>query len=270
MDTSSHSQDDRLVAEGFHAAIHEAVGKLPRIGWGETFRFKCHKGLSCWTQCCRNPGLFLTPYDVLRLKKKLNIKSAEFLEKHTATVLDPQLGLPVTRLLMNKDGACPFVSAEGCSVYADRPTSCRIYPLGQAASSGVEGKPGEHIFFKVEEDYCKGWGETSVWKLEDWVLDQGAAEYNVHNEILVKLAFHPAMGEPGAIDERKLGMIHMALFDLDTFRKFIFETTFLKKFAVDDETLAKIRDNDEDLLRFAVRWLEFSVLGSPTMEPKSL
>lgn len=270
MDTSRRSQDESLAAEGFHAAVHEAVSKLPRIGWGETFQFKCHNGLSCWTLCCRNPGLFLTPYDILRLKKRLNVKSAEFLEKHTKTVLDPQLGLPVTRLAMGNDGACPFVSAAGCSVYADRPTSCRIYPLGQAASSGAQGKPGEHIFFKVEEDYCKGWDEISVWKLEDWVLDQGATGYNVHNEALVKLAFHPALGEPGAIDERKLGMIHMALYDLDTFRRFIFETTFLVKFAVDDETLKKIRDDDEELMRFAARWLEFSALGSPTMEPKGL
>jgi hypothetical protein len=270
MDTSSHSRDDGLAAQGFHSAIHEAVSKLPRIGWGETFQFKCHNGLSCWTLCCRNPCLFLTPYDVFRLKKRLNIKSAEFLEKYAQTVLDPQLGLPVTRLVMDEEGACPFVSAAGCSVYSDRPTSCRIYPLGQAASSGVEGKMGERMFFKVEEDYCKGWGETSVWKLEEWVLDQGATEYNVHNEALVKLAFHPALGDPDAIDERKLGMIHMALFDLDTFRRFIFETTFLKKFAVEDETLKKIRGDDEELLRFAVRWLEFAALGPPTMEPKGL
>lgn len=270
MDASSHTRDGGSVTEGFHAAIHDAVSKLPRIGWGETFRFRCHNGLSCWTLCCKNPSLFLTPYDTLRLKKKLGVASAEFLEKYTETLLDPQLGLPVTRLLMNKDGACPFVSSAGCSVYADRPTSCRIYPLGQAASSGVEGKPGERIFFKVEEDYCKGWGEAPAWKLEEWVLDQGAAEYNVHNEVLVKLTFHHALGEPGAIDERKLGMIHMALYDLDTFRRFVFDTSFLEKFVVDGETVKKIRDDDEELLRFAVRWLEFSVLGSPTMELKGL
>ena len=268
MDESSR-QNNSLLTSGFHSAVHEIVKNLPRITWGETFQFKCHKGLSCWTECCRNPGLFLTPYDILRLKKRLGVKSAEFLEKYTATVIDPQLGLPVTRLVMGEKDACPFVTSSGCSVYEDRPTSCRIYPLGQAASSGADGKQGERIFFKVQEDYCKGWGEPSVWKLEDWVLDQGATEYNVHNEVLVKLTFHPALGEPGAIDERKLGMIHMALYDLDTFRRFIFETTFLKKFAVEDETLGKIRDDDEELLRFAVRWLEFSALGSPTIEPRA-
>lgn len=268
MDESSR-QNNSLLTSGFHSAVHEIVKNLPRIAWGETFQFKCHKGLSCWTECCRNPGLFLTPYDILRLKKRLGIKSAVFLEKYTATVIDPQLGLPVTRLVMGEKDACPFVTSAGCSVYEDRPTSCRIYPLGQAASSGADGKQGERIFFKVQEDYCKGWSEPAVWKLEDWVLDQGATEYNVHNEVLVKLTFHPAMGEPGAIDERKLGMIHMALYDLDTFRRFIFETTFLEKFAVEDETLAKIRDDDEELLRFAVRWLEFSALGSPTIEPRA-
>lgn len=269
MDETRRSQNDSPLTSGFHSAAREIVKNLPRITWGETFQFKCHKGLSCWTECCRNPGLFLTPYDILRLKKRLAVTSAEFLEKYTATVIDPQFGLPVTRLVMGEEDACPFVTSSGCSVYEDRPTSCRIYPLGQAASSGADGKRGERVFFKVEEDYCRGWGEPVVWKLEEWVLDQGAAEYNVHNEALVRLAFHPALGEPDAIDERKLGMIHMALYDLDTFRRFIFETTFLEKFAVEEETLGKIRVDDEELLRFAVRWLEFSALGSPTMEPRA-
>lgn len=250
-----------------HSAIHEVVASLPRITWGETFRFKCHKGLSCWTECCKNPGLFLTPYDILRLKKRLGMTSTDFLSRHAVTVVDPQMGLPTTRLAMGKDGACPFVSADGCSVYGDRPTSCRIYPLGQAVSSGSGGKPGERIFFKVEEDFCKGWKEPVEWKLEDWVLDQGAGEYNLHNEVLVKLSFHPGLGEPGTLDDRKLGMIHLALYDLDGFRKFIFDTSFLKKFAVEPETVSKIRENDEELLRFAVRWLEFSILGSPVIEP---
>ena len=46
-----------------------------------TFRFACHPGVSCFTQCCRKLDLFLYPYDIIRLKKRLGISSEEFLDK---------------------------------------------------------------------------------------------------------------------------------------------------------------------------------------------
>ncbi len=33
------------------------------------------------------------------------------------------------RRLKNRDGRCFFLTDEGCSVYEDRPTGCRYYPL---------------------------------------------------------------------------------------------------------------------------------------------
>ena len=47
----------------------EAILKeYPRLSPESKFRFSCHKGLSCFTQCCGDVNIFLTPYDVLRLK----------------------------------------------------------------------------------------------------------------------------------------------------------------------------------------------------------
>jgi hypothetical protein len=34
----------------------------------ETFRFACHKDLPCFTKCCNDLKLVLTPYDILRLQ----------------------------------------------------------------------------------------------------------------------------------------------------------------------------------------------------------
>ena len=33
------------------------------------------------------------------------------------------------RKLKNKNGRCFFLTDEGCSVYEDRPTGCRFYPM---------------------------------------------------------------------------------------------------------------------------------------------
>jgi len=58
------------------------------------FRFKCHKGLNCFTRCCCNITIFLTPYDILRMKNSLNISSGEFLANYTVSMIGDS-GLPV-------------------------------------------------------------------------------------------------------------------------------------------------------------------------------
>ena len=43
------------------------------------FRFKCHKDVKCFTKCCRGINITLSPYDIIRLKNRLNLSSEEFL-----------------------------------------------------------------------------------------------------------------------------------------------------------------------------------------------
>jgi uncharacterized protein len=37
--------------------------------WDDQFKFSCHKGLACHNTCCRDVNIFLTPYDVLRMRR---------------------------------------------------------------------------------------------------------------------------------------------------------------------------------------------------------
>lgn len=250
--------------------VHETIEKLPKLKWGDKFQFNCHKGVKCWTACCSNLNLFMTPYDVLRLKRCLGLKSSEFLQKYANVSVDPGFGLPVATLRMTGDGKCPFVTPDGCNIYDDRPTTCRLYPLGQGASSGTATSNSEKLFFKIQEDHCFGWEEPKEWTLEEWVIDQGANEYNLYNEMIVRMTFHPKMVDAEKLDEKKTGMIFMSLYDLDTFRDFIFKSSFLDKFEVDAETVEKIRTMDEDLLRFGMKWIEFSVMGMRSIRPKGM
>jgi len=50
-----------------------------RLGPESQFKFKCHPGVECFTQCCRDINIILTPYDIILLKKKLKLSSDEFL-----------------------------------------------------------------------------------------------------------------------------------------------------------------------------------------------
>ncbi len=66
----------------------------PRMGLDERFTFECRPGLSCFTCCCQDVSIVLTPYDILRLKRALRMDSSEFLEKHTITRCGEQPELP--------------------------------------------------------------------------------------------------------------------------------------------------------------------------------
>ncbi|MEZ5840879.1 MAG: hypothetical protein R3D02_10825 [Hyphomicrobiales bacterium] len=52
-----------------------------RLTGKDTFCFSCHKGVSCWNECCHNTDITLTPFDILRLSEHLNIRPAEFLTR---------------------------------------------------------------------------------------------------------------------------------------------------------------------------------------------
>ena len=94
---------------------------------GTTIQFNCHKGVSCYNACCKQADATLTPYDVVRLKEALDVGSSELLKKHTVPYQIDKDGLPGIKLRTDDDGACLFLTEEGCSVYKDRPTACRYY-----------------------------------------------------------------------------------------------------------------------------------------------
>ena len=108
----------------------DSVEKRARLEREQLFRFNCYPGVSCFTQCCQDITIVLTPFDVLRLKNSLKISSDEFLEKYTIINQKEKQLIPLVILKMNeKDKKCPFVTPEGCTVYDDRPWPCRMYPL---------------------------------------------------------------------------------------------------------------------------------------------
>ena len=55
------------------------------------FKFNCSPGVSCFTRCCGDITIVLTPYDVLRIKSGLKISSAESHDKYT--IIIPKEGL---------------------------------------------------------------------------------------------------------------------------------------------------------------------------------
>jgi Fe-S-cluster containining protein len=233
------------------------------------FSFACHPDVACFTKCCSDLDLALTPYDVLRLKNRLAVSSEEFLELHTTDQVRHNCGLPVLMLKMNHDSkrTCPFLKPEGCAVYEDRPGACRLYPVARAAKY-LGGRVREQ-YFLIREPHCLGFQENKEWKEEEWTEDQGLKHYNQMNGLW--MAINQSESEtatPPPITDAKLKMYFMACYNLDLFKRFVFESGLLNLFQIDKRTVSQIRANDTELLKFAFNWLQFSIFGKQTMKPK--
>jgi uncharacterized protein len=238
----------------------------PRMGPEDSFTFGCHRSLDCFTRCCSDVSIVLTPYDVLRLKRALRTDSSEFLDKYTLSPFTEEQKIPAVILRMDPETRkCPFVTDQGCSVYADRPWACRMYPLGVAEPKNPS--PSDQAFhFLVREDICHGHGQGQSYTVRQWLADQGIEEYQMMGASFRDLMLHDFWDKGEALTPQKMDMYYMACFDLDRFRRFVFETRFLSLFLVDEARMEALRTDDEELLEFAMQWLRFSLFSEKTMK----
>jgi Fe-S-cluster containining protein len=235
------------------------------------FRFRCHKGIACFTVCCADLNLVLTPYDVIRLKNRLNIPSDEFLDRYTEMKLGAHGPFPLARLKMAEDEKrhCPFLTPDGCTVYEDRPGACRIYPLGRAAMKVGHTEDTRERFFLVNEPHCLGFQEDKRWTVEEWMSNEGLPVYNAMNDKWLEVVGASKNMGPEENIPKKLKMFYMASYNLDRFREFIFNTRFFDLFDVDTALQEELAVSDERLMFFALDWLKFSLFGEKTLSVRN-
>jgi len=228
-----------------------------------TIFFDCDAGLSCFTTCCRDVTIFLTPYDVLRMKRALAMTSEEFLERYTRTLIPRSTGLPVLQLKMNEaeDKRCFFVDAGGCTIYGDRPWACRMYPLDKREDD-------QGYVFIAGAEICHGRRSPKSWKVHEWLTAQGLQPYEEMEFFFQRMTLNKRLLEEGVSNPRLQSMYRMACYDLDTFRRFVFESRFLKIFDVDPVTVEEVRTSDEALLLLALRWLQFGFVAGDALPIK--
>lgn len=223
------------------------------------FQFRCHPGVSCFTRCCRGIRIMLTPYDIILLKNKLGLSTEEFLAIYTEPQLLEKTDLPVVMLKLLDDDrqSCPFVRDDGCIVYADRPTTCRYYPLGVATLTHLSNVENEGFFFMVKEPHCRGFEEPKEWTVTEWRQDQGVDLRDEINagwtDLLVRKRSFPAHIH---MTEQAKQMFFTASYNIDKFRQFVFESTFLERYPADEATLKKIKEDEIALLKFGLSWLK--------------
>lgn len=261
-DRSGGDAPDQTAARNFAHLKETIVRDYDRLGETDTFRFACHPDVPCFNRCCSDVNIFLTPYDVLRLKNRLRITSGEFLERHTVIPVHAGQKHPVVLLRMGDDEAktCPFVdAAAGCTVYEDRPWACRMFPVGKASPGETGGEP---FYFLMNEEVCRGWEQDTKWTVRGWMEDQHVRRWDEEGERYKAITLHPFF-DSHSLTPPQMEMFHLACYDLDRFRRFVFGSSLLRRIVVDEKRVRRMRTSDAHLLGFGYDWLRFSLFHEP-------
>ena len=92
------------------------IDDAQKLKLNDIFSFSCNKSLPCFNQCCADINIVLTPYDIIRLKNRLNITSDEFLSKYAVVPFSKQQKLPVVILKMKEDKGKPCPGPAACTL----------------------------------------------------------------------------------------------------------------------------------------------------------
>jgi uncharacterized protein len=154
----------------------------------ERFGYICHRCL----MCCHHRYVRVNPYEIARLARNRGLTTSEF---RAGWTVDGEGSV----LTQSGNGACALLGSDGCTVYADRPLACRLYPLGRhVGADGVEsfcrveahpqsrgaftgsGTIGEFLatqevepFIRAADDYYD-WFCAARTYLDDGSLDDGS------------------------------------------------------------------------------------------------
>ncbi len=231
----------------------------------DDFTFVCSPDVSCFNQCCRDLNQFLTPYDVLRLKNAMGISSHDFLKKYTLRHNGPESGLPVVTFKMDPSTgyACPFVAENGCTVYADRPASCRMYPLARAVVRSRQTGRMEEYFALIEEPHCHGFNRQSGQTVEQWLAGQDVALYNKINDQLLEVIGLKNRILPGPLDGADADRFYLACYDLDIFRANVREDGLLSGIPFSAAQIEEAMTDDVTLLELGMMWVKYVLFGVP-------
>jgi len=236
------------------------------------FKFRCYKDISCFNKCCRHTNMLLTPYDILRMKKRLGLSSGEFLDKYTYTHIDEKSSHPFAVLGMNDDeeGKCPFLTSEGCSIYEDRPANCRYYPVGKGLmiKDSENGPAPVDFYFFIREPNCLGYEEDEEWSIKTWRVEQGVDLYDEMNKEWKEIQLRRDNPGQPELDKKKQPLIYMASYDIDKFREFVFESGFLNIFDIQNEEVEKMRTDDISLMKFGFKYLKYILMLEETLKIK--
>ncbi len=238
----------------------------------EPFSFSCHPDLDCYTSCCRNVDMYLFPYDILRARKALGVDSDRFMRDYTRIAQGAHPYFPAVMLRLDEQTkACPFLDEEkGCTIYLDRPSSCRTYPLERAIDRDPSTVSEKEFYFLTDHSYCLGHKEDGCFTVKEWVRNQRIHDYNLMNDLWAEVdtlfSTNPWKGEGAGGPKQQFAF--MVCYNIDMFRRFVGERQLLKQYRLSKDWRRRIEKEDSELMKFGFELLKLMLGGKSSLVAK--
>jgi hypothetical protein len=121
----------------------------------------------------------------------------------------------------------------------------------------------------VREAHCLGFQADREWSVSEWRKDQGVNLYDDINKSWMEFMLRKkSFGFQAELSEEGRAMFFMVSSNMDKLRSFIFESSFLEKYEVEEELLEQIRTDDVALLKFGLDWLQSALFGADKVKLK--
>jgi hypothetical protein len=125
----------------------------------------------------------------------------------------------------------------------------------------------EYYFF-IREPSCLGYEEDEEWTIETWRIEQGVDLYDEMNKEWSEIQLRRDNEGQPKLDEKKQSLMYMASYDIDRFRKFVFESKLLDILDIDNEEVEKIKTDEIALMKFGFKYLKYILMLEETLKVK--
>jgi hypothetical protein len=117
----------------------------------------------------------------------------------------------------------------------------------------------------LKEELCHGHAQGRTVTVREWIDHEGIEEYDMMGASFKALMLHDFWDRAEQLTPEQMDMYFMACYDLDRFRRFVFQSSFLALFEMDEARVEAIRQDDVELLEFAIQWLRFCLFKEKTL-----
>jgi hypothetical protein len=113
-----------------------------------------------------------------------------------------------------------------------------------------------------------GFEQKNSCRVEDWIFSQEMNIFEKYESYYQAITEHERAQGLEVANPDVLLMVQMATYNLDKFRKFVFESNFLNYFALEKAREKVIKYDDVELLLLGFDWLKFGLFGQQTLRVK--
>ena len=216
-----------------------------KISLDAPFMFHC---TMCGECCVNREDILLTPKDLYRMARELNLTPEQFYEKYCEGYIGEDSRMPIVRL--NPVGTmkiCPLLSEGKCIVHKVKPTVCAMYPIGRCIMLEKDQKPEEINTDQIKYIYVKPecGDKAEIHTVREWMTSFGIPikdEYFVMWQRSV-MKFSEALRKiEKRLPQKVMNLLWNAVFT-ELYLHYDVEKEFLEQFRENIQKLSEVFEN---------------------------